>query len=486
MTETSQMLVSDDVLIIERLEVRNADLCSYVKGFALDEQVERVRDALIIGAEVLQKARARSEVDYIDKRFAEVSKEFGERISGVVTGTTSGISTLVNDTKEALTKLLSPRDNGSPLKERFEALDALVGAIKTELTTEHAKLRESTAALATQFDINGGDASHLVKLKKHINDFETRVKDLFDPKHDDSYFKQLTTHLNGIFDPKAGSLPGLLDERLAFAKPDSPFGQFKKEVEDKLSDMREKVVESIGSLKAEIEAYRAARRERSTSAKGGTDFEIAAGDALRERINRVEDSYEETRNKTGGAIRNSKVGDHVQTLNPESRGGGLKIVYECKKEAGYTASDALKELAVARENRQAEIGVFIMAASTVRTDSKVAQEFAQPFRRFGQDLLIVWDHEDPGSDIILDVVVSVARALAVRDVVEGTDATDWTAIDRHLNGLYGQLAHLEEMRNWCGTITSRAKDIEDRLRIMREQVDRDCLKLKEYLGTLRP
>jgi hypothetical protein len=161
-------------------------------------------------------------------------------------------------------------------------------------------------------------------------------------------------------------------------------------------------------------------------------------------------------------------------------------VYECKKEAGYTRSDALKELAVARENRQAELGVLIMAASTARSDPKVAAEFPEPFARHGNDLLVVWDHEDPASDIVLDVVVSAARALVLREVTESAPEADWTTIDRHLNGLAGQLKHFDDMKNWCGTIHGRTKDIEDRLRIMREQIERDCGKLKEQVEGLRP
>lgn len=320
MSDTPQVLVSDDALIIERMEIRNADLCSYLQGFAPNEQAERVRDALIIGAEVLQKARARSEVDYIDKRFAEVSKEFGERINQVVTGTTSGLNSLVTKTKDELTKLLSPRDDGSPLKERFEAVDALVGKIKAELAAEHAKVQESAAALATQFDINGGDASHLVKLKKHVEDFEGRVSSMFNPEVASSF-------LYRVFDPKAGTLPTLLDSKLAFADASSPFGQFKEEVKIKLNDMREKVVESIGNLKAELEAYRAqigqAAADREKMSAKGDDFEAAALDLLAPFAEKRGDTVE-------------RVGDEAETGT--SKKGDLN--YRFGSNAGLVAIEA--------------------------------------------------------------------------------------------------------------------------------------------------
>lgn len=249
---------------------------------------------------------------------------------------------------------------------------------------------------------------------------------------------------------------------------------------------RQSLAAKLAAVEQSLAVIQGAKQERAETTKGGIDFEIAAGEALRTRIAKLGDSYEETRNKTGGSIRNSKVGDHVHTLGPDSKGAGLRVVYECKKEAGYTQSDALKELAIARENRRAEVGVLIMAAATTRSDPKVAAEFAEPFVRHGNDLLIVWDHEDQRASFILDVVVSAARALAFRQVTEAAQEVDWTVIDRHLNGLAGQLKHFDDMKSWCGTIHDRTKDMEDRVRIMREQIERDCNKLREQLEALRP
>jgi hypothetical protein len=74
----------------------------------------------------------------------------------------------------------------------------------------------------------------------------------------------------------------------------------------------------------------------------------------------------------------------------------------------------------------------------------------------------------------------------LREVTESAPEADWTTNDRHLNGLAGQLKHFDDMKNWCGIIHDRTKDIEDRLRIMREQIERDCGKLKEQVEGLRP
>lgn len=69
--------------------------------------------------------------------------------------------------------------------------------------------------------------------------------------------------------------------------------------------------------------------------------------------------------------------------------------------------EALDELRDARANRDAGSGVFVLARSHVRPG------FA-PFARYGQDVLVVWDHEDPSSDARLEAALMLGVALAVR------------------------------------------------------------------------
>ena len=359
MDDTTQVTVTGDNVIIERLVVRSSDLCRFIEGFPSSEHGDRLRDALVLGAEVLQKARARSEVDYIDKRFADVSKEFGERIGEVVAGTTSGLNMLVASTKDALTKLLSPRDNNSPLKERFEALDGLVQKVKTELAEEHAKVLQNTAALTTQFDFDGGDkVSHLAKLKKHIADFETRVKELFNPKGtQESYAVQLNHHLASIFG-EAGTLPKLLDQRLEFSESESPFGKFRSDVASQLADMREKVVESIGNLKAELEAYRAqigqAATDREKMSIKGDDFEEAALELLTPFAQKRGDIVERvgTEVETG----TSKKGD----LNYRFNGNGGLVAIEARNKKVDSMPKFTKDLLGAVRNRAAGFGILVV------------------------------------------------------------------------------------------------------------------------------
>lgn len=61
---------------------------------------------------------------------------------------------------------------------------------------------------------------------------------------------------------------------------------------------------------------------------------------------------------------------------------GAGVVFEAKRDASYTAQKALEELDIARANRNAEAGVFVMARSH-------APEGFPTFARFGNNVLLL-------------------------------------------------------------------------------------------------
>ncbi len=114
------------------------------------------------------------------------------------------------------------------------------------------------------------------------------------------------------------------------------------------------------------------------------------------------------REHTTGAIKNCKIGDFVTELGPDSAAPGARIVWEAKDDRSYDLKRALAEMDEARKNRQAQVGVFVFARSA-------APDGLQPFARYGNDLVITWDPEDPASDLFIKAALSVARALVIRE-----------------------------------------------------------------------
>ena len=90
---------------------------------------------------------------------------------------------------------------------------------------------------------------------------------------------------------------------------------------------------------------------------------------------------------TTGLIKNCKVGDCVVELGPDSAAPGAKIVVEAKEEAGYSLARAREEIETARKNRDADWGLFVFS-------KKTAPSGLEPFQRYGNDFVVIWDAED--------------------------------------------------------------------------------------------
>ena len=152
---------------------------------------------------------------------------------------------------------------------------------------------------------------------------------------------------------------------------------------------------------------------------------------------------------------------------------------EAKQDSSYKLDTALSELAEARKNRDAEIGIFVFSRRT-------APEGLEAFTRDGSDVVVVWDSEDPGSDVILDAGISVAKALCVRDRSE----RDEVGID--IEELRDSILEIERQSNSLQEITKSANAIDghvtkilDRARIVRNGLDRQVGILNGIVSNLQ-
>ena len=104
------------------------------------------------------------------------------------------------------------------------------------------------------------------------------------------------------------------------------------------------------------------RQGDAQSPRGGFDFEKAVTEVVVEAVRGAPILVEET-GSTVGTRRNCKVGDLVLHYAPEHAFAGAALTIEAKRDASYTVPKALEELDVARANRGACSGLFVMAAS---------------------------------------------------------------------------------------------------------------------------
>src|SRR5262249_36891664 len=143
--------------------------------------------------------------------------------------------------------------------------------------------------------------------------------------------------------------------------------------------------------------------------------------------------FEPTGN-AAGALGRCKKGDAVLRFTDESAFVGSGVVFEAKRDATYTVQKALDELDGARRNREAVAGVFVMARSH-------AADLFPRFARFGNNVLVTWDDQDPATDPYLHAAVLLGMALVARAKTVG-DAGDIAALQDIESRIEGELSRL--------------------------------------------
>lgn len=215
------------------------------------------------------------------------------------------------------------------------------------------------------------------------------------------------------------------------------------------------------TLTAAVQALQARREEAARGTQHGLEFESALAASLRDLVAAGGDIVEETGSGTG-TIPNCKVGDHVLTIGPEKLAAGARIVVEAKQHASYDLSRSLEEADVARRNRNAGVCLFVHS-------TKTAQASIPGFQRFGQDIVLRWDAEDPASDVWLRAALMVATALSVRAAShDKQDAASFAKIDGAIERMRKHIEGFEEINTSANTTLRATEKILKRAKIMEE------------------
>ncbi len=159
---------------------------------------------------------------------------------------------------------------------------------------------------------------------------------------------------------------------------------------------------------------------------------------------------------TTGSKRGCKVGDLVVRFTSESAFCGSAVVVEAKRDGSYTLARSLAEMELARANREAEAGVFVLSASH-------APASFPRFSRYGKDLLVIWDSEDSRTDCYLHAALLAALCLASRKRVS-TDECNVRALEDVAGRVESEISRLGKMRSHNETIRRNADSIAEEIR----------------------
>ena len=277
---------------------------------------------------------------------------------------------------------------------------------------------------------------------------------------------------------KVEDAQGLIGRSLSLDDERSPLSRLKRELQSTIDVL----VKNNADFQKEVrEALTKLQTRRETAAKStlhGLTFEDSLGEVLAAETARLNDLHEPT-GTTSGAISYCKIGDFVTTLGPDTAAPGARIVWEAKANKNYDLTGALAELDQARKNRQAQVGVFVFSR-------KAAPEGAEPFVRYGNNIVILWDADDAVSDLYVKAALSVARALVIRESHESAESEQaLNSIESATRSIEKQIEALAQIKTWAETVRGNGDKIADRAGKMHEALRKQVEELDLQLGALK-
>jgi hypothetical protein len=355
------------------------------------------------------------------------------------------------------------------LDQKDSALSRLLQQIVDANGSFRKELSEDLTRFCGEFSLDNEDGA-LARLVRQVDRAQKSIVEQFSNDNENSALRKMTNLLEATNASIKASLT-LDDDK-------SPLSRLRRELVNVLTAQNEANYNFQTEVRAALEAMKARREEADRSTRHGGEFQDAVGAVIQADAQRLGDIFTDVGDTTG-RISRCKVGDHVVTLGPESAAPDVRIVCEAKAAQGYDVKAALAELQTARENREAQVGIFVFS-------TYAAAEGMEPLKRYGNDILVIWNQDDQTTDILLKCAMSVARAIAIREAQASAEAeANFDEIDAAVAKLGRDAVALAEVTTWANTVQSSGKKIADRVEKVREDLEKQLELLQDHLGRLK-
>ncbi|MCA9042261.1 MAG: hypothetical protein KDA65_18050 [Planctomycetaceae bacterium] len=316
------------------------------------------------------------------------------------------------------------------------------------------KLHDRIEVIAKEFSLDQEDSA-LSRLVQNVERAQRTITNEFSLDEESSALSRLKKSLDQTNKELHGQL-SLDDEKSALSI-------LKRELLQLMEESREHNQKFQEEIKLTLQEMVVRKKEAARSTQHGIQFEDAVFEYVLRKAQQANDIATRTGNTTG-LIKNRKVGDCVIDLGRESAAPGAKIVLEAKEATGYDINKALEESELARKNRGAQIGIFVFS-------SQSAPDVIEPFSRYGDDLVVIWDAEDANTDVYLNVALSVAKALCIRQQGQSEQAEfDFDKMDKAILEIEKRANNLEEIEKSAQTIQNGANKILKNVELSRKSL----------------
>ena len=365
-----------------------------------------------------------------------------------------------------LMRVLDPASTEGLVALLTRAIEATLSEQRNRILSEFSLDHQGSALgrLVTELQRSHGDVGRA--LEERIGS----VMGEFSLDRDDSALSRLVGRVESAHRQLSSEF-SLDNDRSALARMRNEILQVVEAQQKSNAEFQLQVTKTLAEMTAK-------RQEAQRSTRHGMEFEDAVFEFVNRR--RQEGNVATRTGNTTGLIRNCKKGDAVVQLGGESAAPGARIVIEAKEDRSYSLPRALDEINEARKNRGAGVGVFVFSRRTVPC------EITEPFGRYGSDVVVVWDADNPASDPYLTAALSVARAISVQNSGKtlGPDV-DAEGLEKAIREVERQAGGLDEITRSAQAIDGHVSKILDRARIVRNGLDRQVGILDEKVVGLR-
>ncbi len=495
--------MTNETAITIELTITDRELCSELQSYP--EGAERhdfAINAMRIGVLALRQAQGRIDAELVRAEGNQLMQKMAQELSVHQDKMAQKISSTLKDyfypesgrfdqrvqrliSKDGELEQLIRRQIGSNGSELSKTLtdhvgkdsllmqtlnpDANSGIINLLTKATEQTLSDQRERILNEFSLDNGDSA-LSRLVKEVTKSNNDIVGEFSLNREDSALSRLMSQVEGAqqqikrefsLDEEGSALTRMRQDLMKI------FSDQSKENRDFQAEVREKLAEMT-----------ARRDESRRSTRHGLEFEDAVFDFINERCLKAGNVASHTGNVAGNISR-SRVGDVVVEMGPEHIAAGIRIVAEAKDDKSYTLDKARQELDIARKNRDAQVGLFVMSKST-------APEGWEPFLRYGNDILVIWDKDDPATDVVFDAGLSVATALCVRAKTHSDEVgADFEAIEAAILVIEQQSKNLDSIDNAARIIQDHSSSIRKNAQQVRESLSNQVEILNGKIGDLR-
>jgi hypothetical protein len=195
--------------------------------------------------------------------------------------------------------------------------------------------------------------------------------------------------------------------------------------------------------------------EAEKGTEKGREFEMELYDRVAEIGRKLGDNTECVRG-TPGIINKRKTGDYVLSLSETSGAPDINLVVEVKNEKNYKLKAAIDELKLAKENRQADAGIFVFETNTAPPE-------VGNFHKIGNDFYVTVDRRNLDMEIgtiFFEAAYKIQRAIVVASSrKQEAETVDLDKIRAELDSLLEIMSRIDDFSKKAKTIKNNSEFI---------------------------